>query len=433
MFRVARPRVGSRIEFPQALRLSLFLGGSLLAASVFLLAHWAIDRLSREVTTTSHVLARFCAQASFPATRDQELQLLVGSLIANIDFPIVITDTLGVPRAWKGIDVDEALVPDLALDSLAAGRPIAPVVAARVQRVKRRITELDRRNTPIPMTRSIIPDTLGFVHYGEPPVLGLLRWTPFVALGGTLLLLGIGLGGLAVIRQSERRTIWVGMAKETAHQLGTPLSSLMGWSELLRARVPDPPHGDVRIGAGELAEMVGEMERDITRLRKVADRFSHIGSEPRLAAREVVPVVQDVVGYMRRRIPHGRVEVELDEHYEDTPLVRLNAELLQWALENLISNALNALDKRPARIDVTVQPVQEGRAVEITVADTGRGMTPGEQRRAFTPGYSTKRRGWGLGLPLTRRVVEDYHGGRVWIRSSSAQGTVMAIRLPAAP
>jgi two-component system, NtrC family, sensor histidine kinase KinB len=391
------------------------------------------------------VLAQFCAEASYPAIRSENVQSVFVPLVSSLDFPIVITDETGLPRAWRGIDVDPDSVSADALDSLSARRPVPERIRERVEQVRRTARRLDHDNRPIPLIQQnanpvftaagkpprFVADTLGAVHYGEPEVLDVLRWTPYVSLVGTLLLLGIGLWGTAVLRESEERTIWVGMAKETAHQLGTPLSSLMGWGELLRARVPDPPHGDVRLPATELAETVDEIGRDVARLRKVADRFSNVGSEPRLAPGDPADVVQDAVNYMRRRVGG---DIELRERYVPTPNVRLNAELLEWALENLIANALSAIDKRPGRIDVAIQPSGDGKAVEITVTDNGRGMTSREQGRAFTPGYSTKRRGWGLGLPLTRRVVQEYHGGRVWIRQSvPGEGTVMAIRLPAAP
>ncbi len=421
---------GSRMTLSQVMRLGLFLGGSVLAITVFLLAHYAISRMSREISTTSRMLAQFCAQASFPATHDTELRILVSRIIQNIDFPIVITDAAGVPRAWKGIGLDPALVPDESLDSLAAGQPVAPAIAERVAFVRRAVPLLDARNAPVPMTRLAIPDTMGWVHYGAPRVLDTLRWTPYVSLGGTLLLLGLGFWGLAILRQSEKRSIWVGMAKETAHQLGTPLSSLMGWNDALRAQLAEGPSAG---GHAELAEAVTEMERDIERLRRVSDRFSNVGSVARLTRQDPAAAVREVVGYMRRRLPRAGRPVELRERLQPVPPVDLNSELIQWAIENLISNALSALDKDPGWIEVAMRPVADGREVEIVVSDNGRGMSPGERRKAFEPGYTTRRRGWGLGLPLARRVVEESHGGRIWIRDSApGKGTAVAIRLPAA-
>jgi len=338
---------------------------------VFLLAHWAIERLSREVATTSRVLAQFCAQASFPHAQRRD-RGVVGEADRQHRLPIVLTDSVGVPRAWKGIPVDPSMVSEGSLDSLAAGLPIAPVIAARVDRIRHAALTFDHKNRPIPLiqrkpvpvdwpapttaARWLQPDTLGAVHYGEPHVLELLRWTPIVSLGGTVLLFALGLWGLAVIRQAEKRTIWVGMAKETAHQLGTPLSSLMGWSEMLRSHLPAEPDGEVRLSAAELAETVSEIERDLERLRSVASRFSSVGSEPNLHAGDPSDIVREVANYMGRRFPRGSGEVELRERYQPVPPVRHNSELLAWAIENLITNALSALDKQPSWIEVSVAP-----------------------------------------------------------------------------
>jgi hypothetical protein len=273
---------------------------------------------------------------------------------------------------------------------------------------------------------------LGYVHYGDPPVLDLLRWMPYVSVGGLLLLLLLGLWGMSGIRQAERRSIWVGMARETAHQLGTPLSSMMGWVELLRSHGESVPEGAaVAIDKPELDETLDELERDIERLNKVAHRFSHVGSAPVLQPKDVTPVVRQAVQYARRRLPRGDGEVSIRERYEEVPPVNLNAELLEWAVENLLSNAVSALDKRPGLIEVTVEKRPGTEEVEIVVRDNGRGMTPAEQHRCFEPGYTTKRRGWGLGLALTRRVVEEYHGGKLSIRRSvPGEGTTMVITFP---
>lgn len=428
-----RLSVGSRMTLTQLLKLGLFLGASLLAAGVFVFTHQMVSRLSNEVATTSRVLARFCAQASFPATTDPEMRRIFSEVIAHIEFPIVITDGQGLPRAWRQTDVDAALVPASSIDSLAAGRAIAPEIQARIERVRARAAALDRRNQPIPMMAPGSTTSLGMVHYGEPPVLELLRWMPLLTAFGAILLIGIGLWGLAVIRHGEKQTIWVGLAKETAHQLGTPLSSLMGWNELLRERaVGVPEGGEVRIPMGEYTEAVGQMQRDVERLNKVAQRFSHVGSAPRLKALDVTPVVREVVHYMRHRVPGRAGEVALQERYEPVALVPVSPELLAWALENLIANALSALDKQPGRVEVTVRPSPAGGGVEIEVRDNGRGMTPAERRRIFEPGYTTKRRGWGLGLALARRVVHEYHDGRLFVRETvPGRGTVMVIQLRA--
>jgi NtrC-family two-component system sensor histidine kinase KinB len=172
------------------------------------------------------------------------------------------------------------------------------------------------------------------------------------------------------------------------------------------------------------------MERDVERLTKVAQRFSHVGSTPQLHLQDVTPVVIEAVQYLRRRLPRGG-EVEIRERYGEVPPINLNRELLAWALENVLNNAVSALDKKPALIEVAVDRRKETEAVEVTVTDNGRGMTPTELKRAFEPGFTTKRRGWGLGLAMARRVVREYHGGQIFVRHSApGQGTTVVISFP---
>ena len=201
-------------------------------------------------------------------------------------------------------------MPAASIDSLRERLPLSPVIRARIERLKAEVVRLDRQNPPVPMKQPGTGVTLGAVHYGEPAVLDLLRWMPYVTVGGVLLLLSLGLWALAGLRMAEKRTIWVGMARETAHQLGTPLSSLMGWVELLRAHAEAaPPGAAVPVPRAELEETLTEMERDVDRLNKVAQRFSHVGSAPHLQLQEVAPVVREAVQYVRRRLPHDESRV----------------------------------------------------------------------------------------------------------------------------
>src|SRR5262249_32661374 len=180
--------------------------------------------------------------------------------------------------------------------------------------------ELDRANEPVRMTEFGTDTHLGELHYGAPPVLEQLRWMPYVSVASVALLISLGLMGLAGIRQAEKRTIWVGMAKETAHQLGTPISSLMGWVELLRGQTEDAG-AEVRISRDELDETLGEMARDLERLNKVAQRFSHVGSTPSLQRQDPTPVVREAVQYMRRRLPKATGEIDVGGRYDHGPPV----------------------------------------------------------------------------------------------------------------
>jgi signal transduction histidine kinase len=424
-------RIGTGVRGPRPglIKATLFLLSAVLVVALFLFTNRTIAKLTREVQATSRVLARFCAQASIPVTQNPELQGVFSDLIGSIDFPLILTDDHGVPRAWRAVGVDPELVPAASIDSVAQGQEIAPVIRARLTRIERRLTDLDRRNEPIQMKEFSTGTQLGALHYGEPPVLEQLRWMPYASVAAVALLISLGLMGLAGIRQAEKRTIWVGMAKETAHQLGTPISSLMGWVELLRGQA-EGDDADVKIARGELDETLGEMERDLERLNKVAQRFSHVGSTPSLQRRDPTPVVREAVQYLRRRLPKAAGEIEVEESYEEVPPVALSPELMEWAIENLLSNAVSALDRHPGRIRVAIEHRPKAGVVEVVVQDNGRGMAPADQTHAFEPGFTTKRRGWGLGLALARRVVDEYHGGKLYIRESApGEGTTMVISL----
>ena len=276
--------------------------------------------------------------------------------------------------------------------------------------------EMDRVHPPISVGSGQL------VHYGESPLARLIRLFPVVQLGVVALFVLVGYLGFSYVRRSEQSSLWVGMAREAAHQLGTPLSSMMGWIELLRL-------GD----AAEPETVADELEHDVERLRRVADRFEKIGSQPALAPTPVRPVLDRVADYIRRRVPTS-APVAITVAAPDALAAQLNGELFEWVVENLLKNALDAMEGAagPHRIAVTAHA--EGGRVVVEVADTGRGMDRATARHVFRPGFSTKRRGWGLGLSLARRIVEAYHGGELSVAGTQpGVGTTFRIVLAAAP
>ena len=259
------------------------------------------------------------------------------------------------------------------------------------------------------------------VHYGESPLARMIRLFPYVQLGVVALFVLVGYLGFSYVRRSEQSNLWVGMAKEAAHQLGTPLSSMIGWVELLRL-------GD----AADPETIADELERDVDRLRRVADRFEKIGSKPALEPTAVRPVLDAVADYIRRRVPQSapaEITVEADAGLE----AALNVELFEWVIENLLKNALDAMEGAPGPHRIAVVGREIGGKAVITVRDTGKGMDRATARHVFRPGFSTKRRGWGLGLSLARRIVETYHGGELSVAETRpGEGTTFRIVLEAA-
>ncbi|MCH9023502.1 MAG: HAMP domain-containing histidine kinase, partial [Planctomycetes bacterium] len=225
--------------------------------------------------------------------------------------------------------------------------------------------------------------------------------------------------------KSEQSSLWVGMAKEAAHQLGTPISSLMGWVEYLRLHDQSP---DLSLKSKE--ETYQEIEKDIARLGRVTSRFSDIGSLPKLESQPIGPLLEATTDYMRRRIPDGGTFIRLNVWSEPDLSAPLNANLFEWVVENLLKNALDAMESERGRIDVVATAI--GNTIRIDVCDTGKGIERRNWKNVFRPGYSTKKRGWGLGLSLAKRIVEDYHGGTLSLASSRpGHGTTFRIEIPA--
>jgi len=400
----------------------LFLAIVLLTVALVIHSNYVIGRLNAESRSLCTVLARFFAVSTIQAAEDPMVRPIFREVARSITFPLVVTDMRGIPRAWKEIGIRPEAVPDSLLEAAESRGRIDPTVR-RIQDIAR---QLDRVNRPIAVVRLGLPDTLGMIHYGEPPVVRQLRWLPYLEFGGILLLLVFGFAGFRSLMTGEQRLLWAALAKETAHQMGTPLSSLMGWTALLR----DAPPGETR-SPTRVEEIAAEMDRDLDRLNKVASRFAQLGSLPPLREGDLTASVGAAVGYFRSRLPQLGSTVTIEERYEPIPPVRFHPQLIEWVIENLIKNAIDAADKPAGRIEVSLAWVQAERLVKLRISDNGRGMSAEDRRRAFDAGFSTKRRGWGLGLALVRRVVREYHRGSVSIvESVPGKGTTVLVSLP---
>ena len=250
------------------------------------------------------------------------------------------------------------------------------------------------------------------VAYDESLMIKRLQTYPYVQLGVVLLFVIVAIFALLTSKKAEQNKVWVGLSKETAHQLGTPISSLMAWTEILRETYPDDT-------------LIPEMDKDIKRLQLIADRFSKIGSLPEPVPTSLKEVVENVVEYMDRRTSRKVVIETLLPEKDIT--VRLNQSLFEWVIENLCKNAVDAMEGA-GRITIRVMEWQHGAVVEV--GDTGKGIKKKNLDDVFRPGFTTKKRGWGLGLSLARRIVEEYHNGRIYVKHSEVGvGTTFRIEL----
>jgi signal transduction histidine kinase len=250
----------------------------------------------------------------------------------------------------------------------------------------------------------------GYVVYGDSALLNRLRYYPLLILAITFFFILIVVIAISNAQRSIQNQVWVGMSKETAHQLGTPLMAIVAWMELLKENEAN-------------REWILEMEKDVSRLQLIADRFSKIGSTPELKEENLVVRLQNMVEYMRLRKPQ-RVEIDF-EHDEDDVQVLLSGPLFDWVIENLMRNALDAMEGQGR---ILIKLYNQPRTVTIDISDTGKGIPKNNFKKVFAPGFSTKQRGWGLGLSLARRIIQKYHNASIFVKSSEpGKGTTFRI------
>ena len=351
------------------------------------------------------------------------VRAMIAAIIENRDMPVVVTDTSGQPIAWTRVRHG----------ALFSGETIADndTTAEATGLVRATTAKMQNAFDPLPIRKEGTGEVTGYLVIGRSSVLQ------------NLALLSFGMGAVFVLffvfmyitfynmRMNERTGLWVALAKETAHQLGTPISALMGWVEYLRStRDPESTAtpGDV---IGQIEKICGDMDNDLRRLRRISMRFSHIGSTPVLAPCDINGVIDECLEYYRVRLPLLKRKIELHRQFGELPLVNANGELMEWVFENLLKNSVDAIRHPNGTIEIKTEFVKEENVVRVYHSDNGSGIKWEAHKKIFSPGYTTKKRGWGLGLTLAKRIVEDYHQGRIFVHWSKInKGTVFCVELP---
>ncbi len=310
--------------------------------------------------------------------------------VNNEDIPIILTDE------------NEQIIDSRNLDSAA--------IQKDSNFVHGQLAEFKRENAPITLEITANPPVVYKVYYGNSKLLTEVKYYPLVQLLIVALFVVVVISLINVQNKSTQNQVWAGMAKETAHQMGTPLTSLQGWVEMLKLEPVNEPY-------------INDIEKDVARLVLVSDRFSKIGSTPQAEKTSLIPLVEEMISYMKRRAS-GKVQFEM---YTNEPQIEvlISPTLFNWVLENLIKNALDAMEGS-GKIIVTVD--EQPQDVYIDVTDTGKGISAGNLTNVFRPGFTTKKRGWGLGLSLSKRIMEQYHNGGLFVKQSEpGKGTTFRI------
>lgn len=376
------------------IRLLFIMVAVLIAFASVVVSHLLISDLAKEEATRMEVWAE--AMRSLNAADEHtDLALVLKVINENHTIPVIVINRQGHVQTYRNIKLQGKNQADSIKDAVAQAQRMR--TDGHVIRIM-----LDNRNDYID------------VCYAESLLLRRLSWYPYVQLGVILLFASLAVFALLTLKRAEQNHVWVGLSKETAHQLGTPISSLMAWMEIMKEAYPDD-------------KLLSEMDNDVKRLQLIADRFSKIGSQPTPEQADLIAVLQRVVAYMDSRT--SRTVVIMLHASAEKVMLNLNVSLFEWVIENLCKNAVDALEGRSGRIDIHV--MQKEQTVVIDLVDTGKGIRQKDMKNVFRPGFTTKQRGWGLGLSLARRIVEEYHHGKIFVKQSEVgQGTTFRIILP---
>jgi len=390
------------------IKLFLLIIAIIISAATLFYTQNLVKKLQERETQVVELYAKglqYIAQSSPEKTQD--FTFIFENIIKRIDFPLILTDSSDNPNIYrqgigiKNIEIDSTLKPDEVRDFL-----------------REKIKELAAIHDPIMV---VIQDTLVLnkIYYGNSTLVQQLKYYPFLQIIFAILFIIIAYISFSYLKRTEQSNIWVGMAKETAHQLGTPISSLMGWEEILKMHYKEPD---------KVLDVAEEMGNDLTRLNKITKRFSKIGSKPELKLKNIYTLIETVVRYYQRRIPQKGMNVELQLEGNPDIKAMVNPELFEWVLENLIKNALDAIGNNNGKIILRIKDQEH--SVYIDVSDNGKGVDPKRRKDIFKPGFSTKKRGWGLGLSLSKRIIENYHKGKIFVNQSAVnEGTTFRIIL----
>lgn len=376
------------------IRLLFIMVAVLIAFASVVVSHLLISDLAKEEATRMEVWAE--AMRSLNAADEHtDLALVLKVINENHTIPVIVINLQGHVQTYRNVKLQGKNQADSIKDAVSQAQRMRD--DGHVIRIM-----LDNRNDYID------------VCYAESLLLRRLSWYPYVQLGVILLFAGLAVFALLTLKRAEQNHVWVGLSKETAHQLGTPISSLMAWMEMMKEAYPDD-------------KLLSEMDNDVKRLQLIADRFSKIGSQPTPEQADLIAVLQRVVAYMDSRT--SRTVVIMLHASAEKVMLNLNVSLFEWVIENLCKNAVDALEGRSGRIDIYV--MQKEQTVVIDLVDTGKGIRQKDMKNVFRPGFTTKQRGWGLGLSLARRIVEEYHHGKIFVKQSEVgQGTTFRIILP---
>ena len=378
------------------IKTALFFIAMAMIISLFFYNQSIINSLRNDSRKTMNLYAELIVKG-ITESNDVELDFVFREIIQKVTFPIIQSDTSGNPVIWKNLNDENTL---------------------SKKDLKKIILSMNNQNNPIPLEIKINNEKkfkIGYLHYGDSLIVKRLQILPYIQLIAVSFFILFGFIGFEIIRKAEKQNIWFGMARETAHQLGTPVSSLMGWIE----RLNDHPK--------DVNKLIPDMKVDVNRLNEISRRFSKIGSKPKFELISLNKLLIDLTHYFKRRLPKDEIKIKLEIQSNEIEIFT-SLVLLKWSIENLIKNAIDSIVNKKGLILIQVK--KDLKNVVILIKDNGNGIPKKDWNNIFRPGFSSKKQGWGIGLSMVKRIVEDFLLGTVKVESSSKKnGTSMKVIL----
>jgi signal transduction histidine kinase len=365
-----------------------------LAITISSLIFWVNRQMVTQLRFDAQKQVEYLAQAytkAINSTDEHELQFVLDVVLPSLNFPIVITTNKEI---YATINLE---IP------YEEGSPQYNNAVWLI------VHRMDDEFTPLKIVWENIE--VGDIHFGDPDIVGRMRWLPVMELCLALLFILLSLWGMRLIRKSEKNSIYVGMARETAHQLGTPISSLMGWFKLLQEDTKNR------------AKIMNSIDDDIHRLTAISDRFAKIGSNPKKDDIDICKLIENIALYISHRISdHSKINI--NTKIPESKWILGDETLLSWAFENLIKNSVDAIERGEGDIVIELTSISN-KQIQIDIIDSGKGIPRKDRSNVFKPGFSSKKRGWGLGLSLTKRIIEELHQGKIFVLKSQPGKTVI--------
>ncbi len=399
--------MNSSFSLKSKIKLLLLLVATFLGISSLYFSQMIIQKIQEKETEIANLYAKSLTYLANSEGIAGDFSFIFENIVQKIDFPLIITDTNEVPivettgTGFRNIEFDSTYTHDQLLTFL-----------------NNKVKEFSKQNEPILV---YYPHDVVWrkIYYGSSDVILLLYYFPYAQIAFAIIFLTIAYFTFNYFRKSEESNIWVGLSKETAHQLGTPISSLLGWNELIKLNYENPV---------KVIDISDEITNDLNRLNRIANRFSKIGSKPELKKINLLEKLEEIKRYFERRFPQSGMQISILVDCDKSIITNVNPDLFEWVIENLIKNARDAIESKNGVIRIKV--LENLKNIVIDVSDNGKGIDSKSKKKVFNPGYSTKVRGWGLGLSLSRRIIDEYHKGKLFLKETSNLGSTFTIVLP---